>query len=129
MVAGFPVSSATQNGLKVSAGNISALSGLDGNTALIQFTAQLHPGHSGGPLLDKGANLVGVVSKRVKRGDAGGVGEKPENVNFAVQGLVARLFLEAGGQRVTERSTNINLSAGEISDQARDFTFQIECIQ
>jgi hypothetical protein len=129
MVAGFPVSSGLQKGLNVSAGKISALTGPDGNTALIQFTAPVRPGNSGGPLLDKGGNLVGVVSKRDKRGDAGAIGGIPESLNFAVQGLVARLFLEAAGQQVTERSSNTNLSVGDISDQARDFTFQIECIQ
>jgi S1-C subfamily serine protease len=129
MVAGFPISSGKQKGLTVSAGKVSALTGPDGNIALIQFSAPIQPGNSGGPLLDKGGNLVGVISRRDKRGDAGSIGDIAENLNFAVQGPVARLFLEASGQRVAERSTTTNLSVGDMSDRARDFTFQIECIQ
>jgi len=128
MVAGFPGSRAMQNGLNVSVGNISALAGPGRNTALTQFTARLQDGNSGGPLLDEGGNLVGVVVNKLdKRSFGEAIGDIPENLNFAVQGPVARLFLEAGGQRVTERSTTRNLRIGDIIDRAREFTFQIEC--
>jgi serine protease Do len=128
MVAGFPLPTVLQNGLNITLGNVSALAGLGGNTALIQVTAPVQPGNSGGPLLDMGGNLVGVVvSKLDAMRLAQSTGDIPQNINFAVQGAVARLFLEAGGQHVEERPSAKELRVGEVSDRAREFTFQVEC--
>ena len=130
MVAGFPLPDVLQNGLNVTLGNVSALAGLGGNTAFLQVTAPVQPGNSGGPLLDMGGNLVGVVvSKLDAMRIAQSTGDIPQNINFAVQGAMARLFLEAGGQRVEERSSAKELRIGDVSDLARQFTFQIECRQ
>ena len=54
-------------------------------------------------------------------------GDIPQNVNFAVQGAVARIFLEAGGQRATEAPSARDMRAADVGEQSRNFTFQIEC--
>ena len=120
--------SVLQNGLNITVGNVSALAGVRGNTALIQVTAPVQPGNSRGPLLDMGANLVGVVvSKLDTLRTLEIAGDIPQNINFAIQGAVARLFLEAGGLRVEERQTATELPVGDVGDRAREFTFQVEC--
>ena len=130
IVAGFPLPNILQTGLNITLGNVSALAGLGGNTAFLQVTAPVQPGNSGGPLLDMGGNLVGVVVSKLDAARVAQVtGDIPQNVNFAVQGAVARLFLEAGGQRVEERSSAKEMRVGDVSDRARAFTFQIECRQ
>lgn len=128
VVAGFPLPTLLQNGLNITTGNVSAMSGLGGNIALMQITAPVQPGNSGGPLLDLSGNIVGVVvSKLNAQRVAQSTGDIPQNVNFAVQGAVARLFLEAGGQRYVEAPSQRDMKAADVADQSRSFTFQIEC--
>ena len=55
-------------------GNISGLRRFD-NTNLIQTSAPISPGSSGGGLFDKPGNLIGITSFMIKGGN---------NLNFAV---------------------------------------------
>jgi hypothetical protein len=73
-------------------------------------------------------NVVGViVSKLDAQRIARATGDIPQNVNFAVQGAVARLFVEAGGQRIGEAPSAREMRAADVGEQSRNFTFQIEC--
>jgi S1-C subfamily serine protease len=128
VVSGFPLPQVLQNGLNITTGNVSAMAGLGGNTALMQITAPVQPGNSGGPLLDMAGNVVGVVvSKLDAQRIARVTGDIPQNVNFAVQGAVARIFVEAGGQRISEAPSTRDLRAADVGESSRNFTFQIEC--
>jgi len=128
VVAGFPLPTVLQNGLNVTVGNVSSLAGVGGNSALLQITAPVQPGNSGGPLFDMAGNVVGVIVSKLDAVEMIKVtGDVPQNINFAVQGSVARLFLEAQGLRVTERSSASSLVAGDVVDSARAYTFQVEC--
>jgi serine protease Do len=128
VVAGYPLPSVLDNGLNITVGNVSNLAGLGGNAALIQVTAPVQPGNSGGPLLDMAGNIIGVVvSKLDAMRIAQSTGDIPQNINFAVHGPVARLFLEADGQRIEERSSERELKVADVGDRAREFTFQVEC--
>ena len=122
LAAGFPLPDVLQNGLNVTVGNVSALAGLRGDVTRLQITAPIQGGNSGGPLLDMGGNIVGVVVSKL---DPARV--ESQNVNFAVQGSVARQFLEASNLRLNERQTTSQMPVGDVSDRAATFTFQIEC--
>ncbi len=128
VVAGYPLPSVLQNGMNVTLGNVSALAGMGGNTALLQITAPVQPGNSGGPLLDMSGNVVGViVSKLNAMRIAQATGDIPQNINFAVQGAVARLFLESNGTAATEQQSTADRKVGDVTDSARAFTFQVQC--
>lgn len=128
VVPGFPMPSVLQNGLNVTVGNVSALAGVGGNTAVLQMTAPVQPGNSGGPLLDMSGNVVGViVSKLDALGVAKATGDIPQNINFAVQGTIARLFLEAQGLHATDRPSTSAQMVGDVVDGARAYTYQVEC--
>lgn len=128
VVAGFPLPSVLQNGLNVTVGNVSSLAGMGGNTALVQITAPVQPGNSGGPLFDMSGTIIGVVvSKLNAQRIAQATGDIPQNINFAVHGSVARLFVESTGQRTQELPATKDLRAGEVGDLALQFTIQIEC--
>lgn len=45
-------------------GYISAIAGHDGDTASLQISLPANPGNSGGPVLDKNGNIVGILSAR-----------------------------------------------------------------
>ena len=123
VVAGFPLPTVLQNGLNITTGNISAMAGLGSNTALMQITAPVQPGNSGGPLLDLAGNVVGViVSKLDAQRIARVTGDIPQNVNFAIQGAVARLFLESSGVRVPEAPSARETRAADVGEASRGYT-------
>jgi S1-C subfamily serine protease len=124
VVAGFPFPQVLQNGLNITRGNVSALAGIGGNTAEMQMTAPVQPGNSGGPMFDSSGNVVGVVVARL---NSQAVKAEAQNMNYAVQGAVARLFLESNGVRAVEAPSTSDMKIGDISDAARDLTFQIAC--
>ncbi len=53
VVAGFPLPSPLSSDLNVTTGAVSALAGPGNNRRLIQITAPVQPGNSGGPVLDQ----------------------------------------------------------------------------
>lgn len=128
VVAGYPLQNVLQNGLNVTVGNVSSLAGLGGNTALVQISAPVQPGNSGGPLMDLSGSIIGVVvSKLDAQRIAEATGDIPQNVNFAVHGSVARLFVESTGQRTQDQPAGAELRASQVGDLAQQFTFQISC--
>ena len=58
---------------------------------LIQTDAAISPGNSGGPLLDRGGRLLGVVSGKL-------AGPGIESVGFAIPVSVVREFVDGAGQ-------------------------------
>lgn len=126
-VAGFPLQGLL-SGLSVTRGNVSRLSGLAGDTRLLQISAPVQPGNSGGPLLDASANVIGVVvSKLDALGVAKATGDIPQTVNFALNANVLRGFLDANDVAYVDGASLRPLSPTEVADRAARFTVLIEC--
>ncbi len=60
---GFPLSNLLGNSARYTKGSISSSTGLKDDPKQIQFSAQIQPGNSGGPLFDKDGIILGVVSQ------------------------------------------------------------------
>ena len=126
-VAGFPLSGLLA-GFNVTAGNVSSLRGIRGDTRLLQITAPVQPGNSGGPLLDASGNVMGVVvSKLNALKVAESTGDVPQNVNFAINANVLSSFLDAVGVDYKTGGVGAALSTQEIARRAQAFTVLIEC--
>ena len=88
MAVGYPLRGLLASGANVTTGNVSALAGPSDDTRLLQITAPVQPGNSGGPLLDQSGNVIGVVvSKLDTLKIARATGDIPQNVNFAINPL------------------------------------------
>ena len=61
VVVGYPLHGIVASEATVTAGIVSALAGPGDDRRLIQITAPVQPGSSGGPVLDSSGNVVGVV--------------------------------------------------------------------
>lgn len=127
-VSGYLLSGLLAEGLNFTTGTVSATIGVGNDARLLQITAPVQPGNSGGPLLDKSGNVMGVVVAKL---DAVKVfkatGDIPQNVNFAVKGVVARGFLDIHGiDYKTADSTNA-VDTTIIASKARQFTVPVEC--
>ena len=128
VVAGYPLRGILAAGLNVSAGNVSALAGPGNDRRLIQITAPVQPGNSGGPVLDSAGNVVGVVvSKLNALKVARATGDIPQNVNFAVSAGTARAFLDAEGVAYRTASSGKSRAPEDVAAAARMFTVLVEC--
>lgn len=81
---GFPLNTVMGTNYKVANGIISAKTGIDDDIRYYQITVPIQPGNSGGPLINKDGNIVGITSSRLN-GDY--IGTHVENVNYAVKAL------------------------------------------
>lgn len=81
---GFPLNDVMGSNYKVTNGIISSKTGMDDDIRKYQITVPIQPGNSGGPLINKNGNIVGITSSSLN-GDA--IGTKVENVNYAVKSL------------------------------------------
>ncbi len=128
MTIGYPLGGLLGSGPQVTTGNISSLIGLADDTRALQFTAPVQRGNSGGPLLDSGGAVVGVVCAKL---DAARIqamtGDLPQNVNFAIKSAVVRSFLEALGIDHEARPGGASRSTAEIAHEAQGFVVRIEC--
>jgi S1-C subfamily serine protease len=96
---GFPDVQLQGTQPKYTAGTISGLSGLRDDPKDYQISVPVQPGNSGGPLVDKAGNVVGVIVARLDDFAAlRSMGSLPQNVNYAVKGSLLRDFLTAGGE-------------------------------
>lgn len=128
IVAGHPLFGLLGSDLIVTSGQVNSLSGLRGDPMMLQISAPVQPGNSGGPLIDRSGAIVGVVvSKLNVQRVAKLTGDMAQNVNFAIKPEVLRLFLDAN--RVTYRSSSLGqrFDGIVIADRARRFTVQVSC--
>lgn len=125
---GFPLAGLLSSGPTLTTGEISALAGLADNQRQFQISAPVQPGNSGGPLLDMGGNVVGViVSKLNAQRIAQRTGDIPQNVNFAVKGIEALAFLRQ--HRVEPRLADGSpRSAAEVGEAAHPSVLFMRCM-
>ncbi len=103
---GFPMS----NG-NFTRGNVSALTGGDGDLTELQFTAPVQPGSSGSPLFDAEGHVIGMVTSRFADGQL---------VNFALRGTLVRVFLDTNNVDYELADSDDILPPADIGSRAQD---------
>lgn len=116
VVIGYPLHGLLATETNVTTGIVSALGGPANDKRLLQITAPVQRGNSGGPLLDKSGLVIGVVVSKLNALKLAILtGEIPQNVNFAIHGALARSFLETQGVSYLKASSNKELKTEEIA--------------
>ena len=125
---GYPLESVLSDDLKGTKGMVNALSGMNNDTRMMQISAPVQPGNSGGPLLDQAGNIVGVVTAKM---DAIMMAQLTDdiaqNVNFALKASLVRDMLEVKEIDYETASSKEEQNTADIFEQAKKFTVLVEC--
>ncbi len=125
---GYPLYGALASQGNLTVGVISALAGLGDDSRVMQISAPVQPGNSGGPLLDMSGNVVGVVTAKIDAiRVAELIGDIPQNVNFAIKASVVLAFLDSHDVNYRTETSDRILSAADVADRAKRFTVLVEC--
>lgn len=121
VVMGFPLQGLLGTGPQATTGNISALCGIGNDTSVMQFTAPIAGGNSGGPILDQAGHVVGLVYSSLNKD----IVRNAENVNFGVKGVVVRSFLGTAGVEPRLLPQAQPRPRSDIVREARSFIYRI----
>ncbi|MBE0454057.1 MAG: trypsin-like peptidase domain-containing protein [Roseovarius sp.] len=115
-------------GVNVTRGSVSSLRGVNNDATTMQITAPIQSGNSGGPLLGPDGSVVGVVVAKLDAVKvASTLGDLPQNVNFAIRGEIAKLFLSQNGIEPLLNLTNETVDPVDLAMVASRFTVFVEC--
>ncbi|MFC7553630.1 trypsin-like peptidase domain-containing protein [Pseudoroseomonas wenyumeiae] len=126
---GFPLAGLLSTDLKLTRGDVNGLSGLGNDQNVLQMSAPVQPGNSGGPLLDLRGQVLGmVVAKLDAQSVARRTGDIAQNVNFAIKAEPVAAFLRTAGLRPQMgENGGPERSAADIGDDAARSTVMIRC--
>ena len=117
-VLGYPLHSTMGNEIKLTTGIISSNSGYLDNKNLLQISAPIQPGNSGGPLFDNKGNLIGIVTSKH-------IGT--ENVGYALK--ISTLFDLLKNRGISFEQNKIEqLELPKKVKLFKDFIYSIEVI-
>jgi serine protease Do len=128
---GYPLTGLLSDSVKITTGNVNALSGLRNDTRYLQISTPVQPGNSGGPVVDRYGLLVGITSGMLADRVADEIGVTPQNVNFAIRASVAELFLQAQGISIRSNDPPPELVAPSTADLAEMIArsvVQVRCL-
>lgn len=127
-VYGFPLGGILATTGNFTSGAITATAGMADDTRLLQISAPVQPGNSGGPVKDQSGNIVGVVVSKLNALKIAQVtNDVPQNVNFAIKSYIAVNFLESHGVTPKVAGAPKPLDPADIADEAKKFTLRVTC--
>jgi serine protease Do len=88
-------------------GAVSAASGYMNDTSMYQVSIPVNPGNSGGPLVDEGGNVIGVIRSKISGAEATGFAIKANAILSSIQSLeddsLRKDILESGHKKQSLR--------------------------
>ena len=127
-VVGYPLGTLLGSTIKATSGTVSSLTGIQGDTSIMQINAPIQPGNSGGPLLDDSGNVVGMVASKLNEiAVAGLTGSLSQNVNFAIKNSPIFTFLWVQGIQFRATDNRRKISRPDIVEKANRYTVMVSC--
>jgi S1-C subfamily serine protease len=126
-VAGFPFGKDVSSSVKVTKGVVSALTGIANNYSNIQIDAALQPGNSGGPIINKEGNVVGVaVAKLDYKIILKNYDTIPEGTNFGIKSSTVQQFIKANNVKSMQPNRR-EMSTKDIGAKIQKATVYLDC--
>ena len=92
---GYPLAQLLGTDPKYTEGVVSSKTGIGGEPVTLQITVPIQPGNSGGPLVNKYGQVIGIVTSTASSiAFLRESGNLPQNINWAVKSDYAALLLE-----------------------------------
>jgi S1-C subfamily serine protease len=126
-VIGYPLTGILSAEPKATFGQINSVAGLNNDYTLLQISAPIQPGNSGGPVLDGAGSVIGVVVSQASTALAAVTGSVPQNLNFAIRGEFAQIFLTAHGVKFDTSGSQRKLETDEIAAAGQKSTVLVVC--
>ncbi|MDQ1257413.1 MAG: hypothetical protein QG656_2017, partial [Candidatus Hydrogenedentes bacterium] len=126
-VVGFPNIDYQGTDPKVTKGVISSLGGSPDTKNLYQIDAAVQPGNSGGPVLDRAGNIVGVtVAVLDQLRVLAETGTIPQNVNYCIKRQAVMSFLDAHPE--IRNKIKIGVSREISTEDALELAISATCL-
>ena len=119
---GFPLYGELSSSASVTSGIVSSLSGYEDDPLQFQYDAATQFGNSGGPVLDRFGDVIGVVSAKLSD-------KETQLVNFATNADTLGAFLTSAGVNFEQDSPVADLGIPEVAIRAADFTVLVGCFK
>ena len=107
---GFP-----RNEIVYGEGYVSAKSGSDGDTTAYQLTVSANPGNSGGPIINRNGEIIGVITAKDSKADGVVYAAKSKNIF----GLLEKLKKDDAKYELIKTPVNSNLKGLERVQQVK----------
>ena len=120
---GFPNPQALGKSLKITSGIINSIDSNKLTPFLFQFSAQIHPGNSGGPVLSAAGDVVGIVHGYLSFVRSN---QPSQNVNYAVNSSRIINFLTKEKIDYMKGSSTLNLRPQEIFSKYEQSIFLVK---
>ena len=127
---GFPLNGILSDSIKMTTGNVNALSGLENDARYLQISTPVQPGNSGGPVIDRHGHVIGITTAVLSKNYADQNGFIAQNVNFALKASVAAIFIEAQGLTVSYADDDKGApvpSTADITEKTTPSVYKILC--
>ena len=129
VVIGYPLRGLLSSAPTVTTGIVSSLAGIGNDRTEMQISAPVQPGNSGGPVLDRSGNVVGVVVSELNAIRAAVItGNIPQNVNFAIHSSIVTSFLDSYSIEYARGSLEQQKPISDIVSEAIPAVVVLECL-
>ena len=119
IVAGYPLGKYLSSTIKMHKGSVTALAGYEDNYSNFQTDATINQGNSGGPIIDKNGNVVGVAV-------ATWVEEGVQGVHFAIKSSTLKTFAKSNSVNFLPPNSR-EMSNAELGKLITEGTVFLEC--
>ena len=127
---GFPYAGLLSTTSQVTTGTVTSLAGIADDTRYLQISAPIQPGNSGGPLLDAGGTVTGVIVATLNALTvAKATGSVPQNINFAIKSSTVRAFLDANSIDYVSVVPEAKLEPADVGERGAKSAVIVECFE
>ena len=119
IVAGYPLGKNLSTAIKMHKGSVTALAGYEDNYSNFQTDATINQGNSGGPIIDKNGNVVGIAV-------ATWVEEGVQGIHFGIKSSVLKTFANSKDLNFLQPNRR-EISKEKLGELISEATTYLEC--
>ncbi len=132
MLIGYPGEEGARSVYSVVYSRVKTMNGVHGGDKWLQFEDAARQGNSGGPLLDRSGNVVGVVTGKAEyyvRNEIAARNDVVDTADLAIHLSVLKGFLKDHHVGFETNNSLMQLSKGQQEDRGSEFVVHVLCRQ